>query len=154
VHTAVTTNPTDERTAQQVREATPWGKRPKYLIHDNDGKFGSKFKSLLKGSGIKPIKTPPKAPRANYLCERFMGSLERECTYNFLIIHQYQLHRIISTYADCFNQQRPHQGIDQQIPGLMNPDQRPTTDSRARSFRRQCSPDCFTVTAMLISLTN
>lgn len=29
VHTAVTTNPTDERTAQQVREATPWGNRPK-----------------------------------------------------------------------------------------------------------------------------
>ena len=103
VHTAVTTNPTDEWTAQQVREATPWGKRPKYLIHDNDGKFGGQFKGLLKGSGIKAIKTPPKAPRANALCERFMGSLQRECTDNFLIFHQHQLHRIISTYADYFN---------------------------------------------------
>jgi putative transposase len=116
VHTAVTTNPTDEWTAQQVREATPWGKRPKYLIHDNDGKFGDKFKSLLEDSGIEAIKTPPKAPRANALCERFMGSLERECTDNFLIVHTHQLHRIVSAYADYFNQQRPHQGIDQHIP--------------------------------------
>ena len=116
VHTAVTTNPTDEWTAQQVREATPWGKRPKYLIHDNDGKFGGKFKSLLEDSGIEAIKTPPKAPRANALCERFMGSLERECTDNFLIVHTHQLHRIVSAYADYFNQQRPHQGIDQHIP--------------------------------------
>ena len=112
----MTTNPTDEWTTQQVREATPWGKRPKYLIHDNDGKFGGKFKGLLKFSGIKAIKTPPKAPRANALCERVIGSLERECTDNFLIFHQHQLHRIVSTYADYFNQQRPHQGIDQHIP--------------------------------------
>jgi transposase InsO family protein len=116
VHTAVTTNPTDEWAAQQVREATPWGKRPKYLIHDNDGKFGLQFKGLLKDSGIKAINTPPKAPRANALCERFMGSLERECTDNFLIFHRHQLHRIIATYANYFNKQRPHQGIDQHIP--------------------------------------
>jgi transposase InsO family protein len=116
VHTAVTTNPTDAWTAQQVREATPWGKRPKYLIHDNDGKFGSQFKGLLRDSGIKAINTPPKAPRANALCERFMGSLERECTDNFLNFHQHHLQRIIATYADYFNKQRPHQGINQHIP--------------------------------------
>ncbi len=116
VHTAVTKNPTDEWTAQQVREATPWGKRPKYLIHDNDGKFGSKFKGLLKNSGIKAIKTPPQAPRANAICERFIGSLKREVTDNFLIFHTYQLHRIISAYADYFNKLRPHQGIGQHIP--------------------------------------
>ncbi len=116
VHTAVTKNPTDEWTAQQVREATPWGKRPKYLIHDNDGKFGSQFKNILKNSGIKAIKTPLKAPRANAICERFIGSLQRECTDNFLIFHTYQLHRIISIYADYFNKLRPHQGIDQHIP--------------------------------------
>lgn len=116
VHTAVTTNPTDEWTAQQIREATPWGKRPRFLIHDNDGKYGRQFKNLLKDSGIKAINTPPKAPRANAICERFIGSLQRECTDNFLVFHQHQLHRIISTYADYFNRQRPHQGINQHIP--------------------------------------
>ena len=120
VHTAVTANPTDEWTAQQLREATPWDKRPKYLIHDNDGKFGSKFKSLLENSGIKPLNTPHRAPKANAICERFIGSLERECTDNFIILHTKQLHRIISAYAEYYNQQRPHQGIDQHIPARFN----------------------------------
>jgi len=39
VHTAVTTNPTDEWTAQQVREATPWGQQPKYLISVTNALF-------------------------------------------------------------------------------------------------------------------
>lgn len=39
VHTAVTAHPPDEGTAQQLKEATPWDKRPKYLIRDNDAKF-------------------------------------------------------------------------------------------------------------------
>ena len=34
IHTKVTKYPTDEWTAQQLREATPWGKGPKYLIRD------------------------------------------------------------------------------------------------------------------------
>jgi hypothetical protein len=38
VHTAVTRSPTDDWTAQQLREATPWGKGPKYLIRDRDDK--------------------------------------------------------------------------------------------------------------------
>ena len=116
VHTAVTTNPTDKWAAQQIREATPWGEKPKYLIHNNDGKFGKHFKGLLESSGIKAINMPPRAPRANAICERFIGSLHRECTDNFLIFHTHQLNRIVSTYADYFNQQRPQQGIDQHIP--------------------------------------
>jgi transposase InsO family protein len=80
---------------------------------------------------MRAIKTPPKAPRANALCERFMGSLQRECTDNFLIFHQYQLQRIISTYADYFNQQRPHQGIDQHIPARFD-EPRPSPNYRLK----------------------
>jgi putative transposase len=39
----VTRNPTDAWTAQQLREATAFGVGPKYLIRDNDGKFGVGF---------------------------------------------------------------------------------------------------------------
>jgi putative transposase len=38
VYTGVTKFPTDEWTAQQLREATPWRKGPKYLIRDRDSK--------------------------------------------------------------------------------------------------------------------
>ena len=62
VHTAVTDHPTDEWTAQQLREATPWGNRPRFLILDNDKKFGDKFSKVARSSGIKELRTPFQAP--------------------------------------------------------------------------------------------
>ena len=38
---AITTNPTSTWVIQQIRNATPNGKIPKYLIHDNDAIFTS-----------------------------------------------------------------------------------------------------------------
>jgi transposase InsO family protein len=115
-HAAVTRHPTDAWTAQQLREATPWGKHPKYLIRDNDKKYGKQFSAVARTSGTKEIKTPFEAPRANAICERFIGSMRRECLNHFLILHQHQLSRLVSRYVDFYDQQRPHQGIDQQIP--------------------------------------
>jgi hypothetical protein len=70
VHSAVTRSPSDEWTTQQLREATPWGKRPKYLLHDRDSKYGAHFSAVAAGSGIKELKPPYRAPRANGICER------------------------------------------------------------------------------------
>jgi len=75
MHTAVTDHPTDEWTAQQLREATPWGQRPRFLILDNDKKFGDQFSTMARSSGIKELRTPFQAPRANAIQERFMRVL-------------------------------------------------------------------------------
>lgn len=114
VHTAITRVPTDKWTAQQLREATPWGAGPKYLIRDRDKKFGAHFAAVA--HNIKILKTPVQAPKANSYCERFIGSLKRECLDHFLILHHCQLHCIVQEYVDYFNNSRPHQGIDQLIP--------------------------------------
>jgi transposase InsO family protein len=113
---AVTRNPTDEWTAQQLKEATPWDNRPKYLTRDNDNKFGNKFSAVAEATHIKELKTPFQAPKANGICERFVGSLRRECLDFCLILHSYQLRRIVNTYVAYYNQSRPHQGIEQHIP--------------------------------------
>ena len=73
VHTRVTKYPTDEWTAQQPRESTPWGQGPKYLIRDRDKKYATHF-SAVDGS-IKEVETSHRTPEANGVCERFMGSL-------------------------------------------------------------------------------
>jgi len=114
VHAAVTKSPTDEWTAQQLWEATPWGTQPKYLIRDRDKKFGTHFAATTRG--VKILKTPVRAPKANSFCERFIGSLKRECLDHIFILHRHQLHRIVQEYIDYFNSSRPHQGIGQQIP--------------------------------------
>jgi transposase InsO family protein len=116
IHTAVTYAPTDEWVTQQLREATAWGQRPNYLIRDRDNKYGSRFSALLKATGINNIKTPKRSPHANAVCERFIGSLKRECLDYMLILHCPQAHCLVREYVDYYNQARPHQGIEQQIP--------------------------------------
>jgi len=116
IHVGVTRSPTDAWVAQQLREATPHGQAPKYLIRDNDCKFGSCFTRVATTSSIEILKTPYHAPRANAICERFMRSVRQECLDHLLILHERQLHRVLNAYVRYFNQARPHQGIQQHIP--------------------------------------
>ena len=116
VHFGVTRNPTDSWVAQQLREATPFGEGPRFLIRDNDRKYGASFNRVAAGIGIEMLKTPYRAPRANAICERFLGSLRRECLDYFLILGEKHLYRVVKEYKQYFNRTRPHQGIEQRIP--------------------------------------
>ncbi len=58
MHVNVTRAPTDPWVAQQLREATPYGQTPTYLIRDNDRKFGPNFARVATTSGIKVLRTP------------------------------------------------------------------------------------------------
>jgi transposase InsO family protein len=84
---AVTLSPTDEWAAQQLREATAWGEGPKYLIRDNDNKFGKQFSAVAEATNIEELTIPFQAPRANAFCERLIGTLKRECLDYHLILH-------------------------------------------------------------------
>ncbi len=116
IHVNVTRSPTDPWVAQQLREATPYGQIPKYLIRDNDRKFGQNFVRVAATSGIKMLRTADRTPQANAICERFLGSVRRECLDHFLIFHEKQLSRLLNAYVVSFNQARPHQGLGQRIP--------------------------------------
>ena len=52
VHVGVTRHPTGAWIAQQLREATPFGQYPRYLIRDNDRKYGAAFARVAAGSRI------------------------------------------------------------------------------------------------------
>src|SRR5918998_373563 len=57
VHVGVTRSPTDEWVAHQLREATPFGDAPQYLIRDNDAKFGPHFNAIARGTRIEVLRT-------------------------------------------------------------------------------------------------
>ena len=116
IHVNVTRSPTDLWVAQQLREATVYGEGPKYLIRDNDCKCGPHFARMATTSGIKVLRTPYRTPRANAVCERFLGSVRRECLDHFLILHEKQLYHLLKTFSVYFNRARPHQGLGQRIP--------------------------------------
>jgi len=116
VHVGVTRHPTDAWVAQQLREATPFGAGPRFLIRDNDSKFGARFARAAAGSRIEVLRTPVRAARANAICERFLGSVRHEYLDHLLILHERQLLRVLRAYCAYFNAARPHQEIAQSIP--------------------------------------
>ena len=62
------------------------------------------------------LKTPYRAPKANAICERFLGSVRRECLDHILVLGEQYLYRVIRGYVEYFNRACPHQGIGQTIP--------------------------------------
>jgi putative transposase len=64
IHVNVTRSPSDAWVAQQLRDATPFGEEPKYLIRDNDRKYGEHFTNVVAAIeiGIGGRKRPPPTP--------------------------------------------------------------------------------------------
>ena len=116
VHVGVTRHPTDAWVAQQLREATPFEQRPRYLVRDRDSKYGPAFALVAAATGIAEVRTAYRAPRQNATCERFLGSVRRECLDHILVLSAGHLRRVLREYVAYFNTARPHQGLEQRIP--------------------------------------
>ena len=146
VHVGVTRHPTDAWVAQQLREATPFGTCPRFLVRDNDAKYGPRFARLAAASGIGVVRTPVRAPRANAVCERFLRGVRRECLDHVLPLGAAHLRRILGEYVAYFNQARPHQGLGQHVLASgASPGERGTT--RTASSRSRSSAGCITPTS-------
>ena len=115
VHVGVTRAPTQTWVAQQLREATPWGEGPRFLIRDRDDKFGTEFDRVAAGTPTRILRTAVRAPKMNAICERFLGSVRRECLDHVLISSERQLRSVLGEYVAYFHR-RPHQGFGQETP--------------------------------------
>ena len=117
-HFAVTTNPTSAWVAGQLRESTPFGIQPEYLIHDNDKIFVSKvLQDFLINSRIKSVKTGYHAPWQNGICERAIGILRRDLLDHIIPFNEKHLEYLLREYIHkYYNPVRTHQGISRQTP--------------------------------------
>jgi hypothetical protein len=84
----------------------------------------------------KVIKTPVRAPRANAIAERFVGSIRRELLDRILIINQRHAATVLAEYADHFNHHRRHRGLGQAAPLRPLPEQRRTATTHVRRLDR------------------
>ena len=78
--------PSADWLAQQLRQLTPFGQGPKFLLCDHDAKFGAVFDEVAKSAGVRVIRTPVMAPRENAHCERLIGPVRRECLDRVLVL--------------------------------------------------------------------
>jgi transposase InsO family protein len=107
----ITQHPTDDWIANTVRSATMDGEllaHREHWIHDNDGKFGPKFRAVL---GTKSVNTSIRAPDMNATMERWNQSCEDECLNHVVFLNERMLQEYVETYIDHYNRERPHQGI-------------------------------------------
>src|SRR5689334_5214155 len=63
----------------------------RFLIRDRDSKLTAAFDAVFAGADIRIIRTPTRAPRANAIAERWIGTLHRECLDQLLITGPHHL---------------------------------------------------------------
>jgi hypothetical protein len=132
VHLAgLTENPDGAWTAQQARNfvfSLPGRDRPlEFLVRDNDGRFTRAFDTVFNSEGIRVIRTPVRAPKANATCERVVGTVRRECLDRILITNRRHLQRVLAEFTRHYNGHRPHRAL-----GLAPPEPRQPARPRER----------------------
>ena len=121
VHLAgITAHPTGDWVTQQARNLLmDLGDRAdqlRFLIRDRDSNFTTAFDAVFAGADIRIVRTPVRAPRANAIAERWIGTLRRECLDHMLITGPRHLAVVLHEYIEHFNTHRPHRSLDQRPP--------------------------------------
>ena len=88
----------------------------KFLIRDRAGQFTGSFDAVFTAAGVRILPSPPRAPRANAICERMIGTLRRELLDRLLIVNEYHLRQVLTEYLQHYNTARPHRALDQLTP--------------------------------------
>ena len=112
VHWNVTAHPTASWVWRQLLEATPWGRRPRYLIRDRDTCYGGDLVPRARARGIETVLAPVRAPQANAIAERLVETLRRECLDHVIVLGEGHLRRILREYVCYYNATRPHLSLD------------------------------------------
>src|SRR5499427_3853525 len=118
LHQNVTAHPTAEWTLQQFREALPGDHPYRFLIHDRDSIFAEEVDQGLAHLGVRVLRTPLRAPKANAVCERLGGSLRRECLDFLIPFNERHLKMTIRDWAIHYNRGRPHSALGPGLPDV------------------------------------
>jgi len=87
-----------------------------FLLHDRDAKFSGRFDELVRSEGVRVVKTPVRAPKANAIAERWVRTVRNECLDHILIFGRRHLERVVRDYVTHYNAERPHRSLELAAP--------------------------------------
>jgi hypothetical protein len=126
----VTEHPNGEWVAPQARNlAMALGERAgrvQWLVRDRDAKIVASLDTAREADGVRVVRTPVRAPRANAYAERSVRSVRTECLDWILIRNRRHLERVLSAYVAHYNLGRPHRGLGLEVPVARDEFPRPT----------------------------
>ena len=101
--------------------------------------------------GLSILKSPPRSPKANSICERVIGTIRRECLDWLIPMTESHLREILKCWVAHYNGGRPHSSLGPNVPG---PPNTVATSARPSNFRHRlgalpyvrnpCLVDCTT----------
>jgi putative transposase len=130
IHCNVTAHPTALWTRQQLREALGYETGYGYLIHDRDSIFSLELDDCVGRFGLRVLKTPPRCPMANSICERVIGTIRRECLDWLIPLSEAHLRRVLRSWIGHYNRGRPHMVLGPGVPDPPAAVSRPMRKSR------------------------
>jgi transposase InsO family protein len=102
-------------TAQQLREAFPWDRSPRYLLRDRDHAFHA-WANTATAMDIQELLTAPRSPWQNAYVKRFIGSARRECLDHVLVFTATGLQRLMTLYCAYYERSRTHLSLNKDAP--------------------------------------
>jgi transposase InsO family protein len=113
-----TSNPSGAWVTQQARnlglDFSDQGVR--FLIRGRDSKYSGPFDEIFRSEGIRIVKTPVRAPKANAIAERFVRTVRSECLDWLLILNRRHLESVLRVYVDHYNREGPHRALELRPP--------------------------------------
>ena len=111
-------------------------RRFRFLIRDRDSKFTATFDTVFTAIDVQIIKTPVRAPRANAIAERVVGTIRRELLDHLLILNRRHAVTVLREFERHYNDHRPHRTLGQAAPLRPLPGRAPTVVDNVRRHDR------------------
>jgi putative transposase len=116
IHCYITAHPSATWTLKQRREAIGFQDRFKYLLHDRDSIFAKHLDESIVKLRVKVLKSPPRSPTANAICERVIGTIRRECLDWLVPLSEAHLRWILKSWITHYNTARLHMALGPGVP--------------------------------------
>ena len=116
LHVNVTAHPTAAWVTQQLREAFPFARHPRYLLMDRDSIFSAEVSGVLKRMEVRPVRTSFQSPWQNGVAERWVGSCRRELLDHVIVLNEQHLRRLLREFLEYDHHDRTHLSLGKDPP--------------------------------------